>query len=345
MNTTPTVLILGAAGRFGAAAVQSFAAAGWRVLAQQRRAPAQPLPAGAQHVAIDIEDTDALAERARDASVVVHAANPQYWRWEEDLLPLFQHGLAIAERLGARFMLPGNVYNYGAAMPALLSEDTVPQPDTRKAELRIDMEEELDRRAQRGLKSVVIRAGDFFGSGRGTFIDEAIAKPIARGRLVYPGPLEHVHAWAYLPDMARAFVAVAEGLAREGQPEGVLKLHFEGHSVDGHEFLAAMDDAADSLGLRPASGFRIGRMPWLLLRAAGLFSPLLREIVRMSYLWRVPHALDGRRLQQRFGPLPRTPLVHALRATLIDLGHGPAPKSAIVHGCPSSLPSKTSVSP
>ena len=41
--TRPTVLVLGAAGRFGAAAVQAFAQAGWRVLAQQRRAPATPL--------------------------------------------------------------------------------------------------------------------------------------------------------------------------------------------------------------------------------------------------------------------------------------------------------------
>ena len=37
----PTVLVLGANGRFGAAAVNAFAAAGWRVLAQLRRAPSR----------------------------------------------------------------------------------------------------------------------------------------------------------------------------------------------------------------------------------------------------------------------------------------------------------------
>jgi hypothetical protein len=38
----------------------------------------------------------------------------------------------------------------------------------------------------------------------------------------------------------------------------------------------------------------------------------------------VPHALDGRQLQRRVGPLATTPLVAALTQTLLDLGHGPA---------------------
>ena len=42
----------------------------------------------------------------------------------------------------------------------------------------------------------------------------------------------------------------------------------------------------------------------------------------MSYLWRVPHALDGRALQRLVGPLPTTPLVSALRDTLLGLDLG-----------------------
>ena len=36
----------------------------------------------------------------------------------------------------------------------------------------------------------------------------AIVKALAKGKLVYPGPLDRAHAWAYLPDLAQAFVAV-----------------------------------------------------------------------------------------------------------------------------------------
>ena len=74
---------------------------------------------------------------------------------------------------------------------------------------------------------------------------------------------------------------------------------FAGHSVTGTEFLAAVERAAASLGLAPARGWRRSGMPWPLIRIAGLVVPLWRELARMSYLWRVPHALDGRRLATR----------------------------------------------
>ena len=86
----PTVLILGAAGRLGHAAVQAFAAAGWQVLAQQRRAPAGPLPAGATHIGTPLQDTETLAAQAKAARVVVYAVNPAYDRWDAELLPLAQ---------------------------------------------------------------------------------------------------------------------------------------------------------------------------------------------------------------------------------------------------------------
>ncbi len=318
--TRPTVVVLGAAGRFGAAAAQAFASAGWRVLAQQRRAPASALPRGVELVELALADTEDLARRAAGATLVVYAVNPLYTRWDAELLPLFRHGLALAERLGARFMLPGNVYNFGSAMPAMLDEGTTVRPDTRKGRQRVEMEDELLRRAERGLDSVVIRAGDFFGCGSGSWIDQAIVKDIAHGKLVYPGPLDRLHAWAYLPDLARAFVAIAG----DGGQRGCLRLHFEGHSVSGHAFIAALDEAAASLGLRPARGFKLGGMPWGLIRGLGLVNPLLRELARMSYLWRVPHALDGRALQQRVGPLPAWPLVAALRQSLLGLGLGAA---------------------
>jgi nucleoside-diphosphate-sugar epimerase len=320
-----TVLILGANGRFGQAAVMAFAAAGWQVLAQVRRAPAAALPGRARAVPVALADADALAAQAAGASVVVYAVNPLYWRWEQDLMPFFHQGLDVARRLGASFMLPGSVYNYGEHMPPVLHEHTPQRPSNPKGEQRIAMEDELAALAAQGLNSVLVRAGDFYGSGRGTWLDEAIVKDLARGKLVYPGPLDLAHAWAYLPDLARAFVAVAE----RGAPAGFTRMHYTGHTLTGHELLAAIDAASARLGLRPARGFRVGGLPWALIRAIGLVKPAWRELARMSYLWRVPHALAGRTLTQRVGPLSNTPVVDAVEQTLRDFGLAgePAPNA------------------
>ncbi len=322
----PAVLILGANGRLGCAAAHAFDAAGWRVLAQVRRDLSGELPAGATPLRQPLSDAAALAGAAGAASVVVHAVNPAYTRWDAEALPSLRAGLGVAERLGAHFMLPGNVYNFGADMPALLTEDTPQRPSTRKGEIRVQMEALMAERAGAGrVTASVVRAGDFFGAGTGNWFDQVIVKSLRAGKLVYPGPMNLPHAWAYLPDLARAFVRVAQ------QPEhpAFSSWHFEGHTLTGAQLLDALEATARELQLVPlhrqATGLRRGSMPWGLVGAVGLVVPLWRELARMAYLWRVPHALDGHRLAALpGGALHTTPLRTALRESLLALGLGTA---------------------
>jgi nucleoside-diphosphate-sugar epimerase len=316
MNSGKTVLILGANGRFGASAATAFADAGWRVLAQMRRAAIDCDPR-IKVVRVELEDTDALASVAKGARVVVHGINPDYTRWAEQMLPLACKGMRLAQRLDALFMLPGNVYAYGRSMPSRLAPDTPTMPDTRKGRLRAALELEMASRVESGLRSVVIRAGDFYGRGTGSWLDIAIVKSLKSGKLVYPGPLDVFHAWAFLPDLARAFVQVAE----RDVPDGFTNLHFEGHTLTGAELLAALEIAAAQVGIEPERGrWRHGRFPWQLLRLGGIIVPLWREVAELRYLWTQPHALDGAALRAVAGPLPSTPLVSALVASLHGLG-------------------------
>ncbi len=333
-DTRPTALVLGANGRLGTAAACAFAAAGWRVLAQVRRAANAEL-AGADHsgavqpVAIALGDAAALAAAARSARVVVHAVNPLYTRWDAEALPALRAGLAVAEQIGAHFMLPGNVYNFGEQMPALLSEETPQRPSTRKGEIRVEMERLMAHRAAGGrFTASVVRAGDFFGGGTGNWFDQAIVKSLRAGKLVYPGPLALPHAWAYLPDLARAFVRVAQ----QREHAAFACWHFEGHTLTGHDLLSGLDTAAADLGIAPAHGLRRGGLPWRLIGAVGVVVPSWRELARMSYLWRVPHALDGRRLARLPGaPLLATPLASALRASLLALNLAPSGRTQLAH--------------
>ena len=326
--SNPIALVLGANGRFGAAAVAAFAAAGWTVLAQARRAPAG-LPHGARHLAVALEDTEALVAAAAGACVVVHAINPAYTDWARLLLPLARQGLDAAERLGALFMLPGNVYGYGEDMPSVLREDTPVRPTNEKGRLRVDLEAEIAGRARAGrLRAVVIRAGDFYGGGQGSWIDLAVVKSLRTGKLVYPGPRDVPHAWAYLPDLARAFVALAER-ARADDAPGFETLHFAGHTMTGTELLDAVEAAAADLGIVPPvvekRGWRHGAMPWGFIRVMGFVMPMMKAIAEMSYLWRVPHALDGTRLAARIGPQPQTLPRQAMCQALVNLGFGASP--------------------
>jgi nucleoside-diphosphate-sugar epimerase len=326
MNTpTPRiVLVLGAAGRLGQALAAAFADAGWQVLAQARK-PLPPVLAGrVTAVRADAHDTATLVAAARGASVVVNALNPLYTQWHRLALPLARAGVRVAGELGALLLFPGNVYNFGRELPPLLTTGTPEVANTRKAAIRMAIEAELGQAAGTGLDSVVLRAGDFFGgAGPGTWLDIAIAKDLAKGRVTYPGVLDAPHAWAYLPDYAAAFVALAEKRVREpGVFKGHTRLHFEGHGFTGAQLI----DELQALAGRP---LQVRRMPWGLLRAAGLAVPMLRAVAEMRYLWQRPHRLDGRSLQAALGEeaarrLPHTPLRAALACALEDMQALPA---------------------
>lgn len=327
-----TVLILGAQGRLGLAVTRGFAAAGWQVRAQMRRPPAQPLPAGAEAVLVDLRETTALARAACGASVVVHAVNPPYAQWSTEALPRLREGLAVARVLGATFLLPGNVYNYGRELPPSIDAFTPSRPDHAKARIRVAMEDEMRGAAEgaaregHALRCVVIRAGDFFGAGQGSWLDQAIARDLRRGRLVYPGPLDRMHAWAYLPDLARVFERVASAPA--ATPFEVLP--FAGHAITGAQLLDTIEAVAGEWGLRPAQGFQRRGLPWAFIRLGGLLHAPWRELAEMAYLWQRPHAIDGAALAARIAVPAATPLPVALRHALSDLGFGPTPTEQFV---------------
>jgi len=321
MTSTSTVLILGARGRLGGAAARAFAQAGWRVLAQVRPGAAVPALPGVQWLPVPPQDTRALAAAARSASVVVHGLNPVYTQqaWRQQVPVLTQAAIDVTRSLGATLMLPGNVYNFGEGMPSRLFENTPQHADTLKGRLRMEAEARIRQATLDGaMTAVVIRAGDFFGGGTGSWFDQVLAKDLQRGKLTYPGAYDVPTAWAYLPDLARSFVQVAQVRERLQPFEN---LHFSGHTLTGADWAGALGAIAREQGwLAPQGELRRASLPWPLLRLAGLVVPTLAALAEMRYLWRTPHALVNRRMAGLVGPEPHTPLPQAARAALAELG-------------------------
>ncbi|MDA0369026.1 MAG: NAD(P)H-binding protein [Proteobacteria bacterium] len=312
-QTPRTVLILGANGRFGRAAVGAFRAAGWQVRAFVR--PGRTLPSDVVRIEGDAFQAADVAAAAQGADVIVHALNPPYTKWRTDLPRLAANVLAAARASGAGVMIPGNVYNYGAGMPAVLREDTAHRPTTHKGHLRETMEQSFHDAAAHGVHTVVLRAGDFIEAAQtGNWFDRFIAAKVDRGIAVYPGPRDRVHAWAYLPDMARAMVALAE---RAEAPSGFETFNFESYNVTGAQLIAALETAT-------GKPLKVRGVPWGMMRLIALFAPMIREILEMRYLWQVPHALDGTRLQSALPDFRPTPLADCLQEVLPATQNAPA---------------------
>lgn len=297
------VIILGPKGKFGRAATAAFLQAGWQVTTFGRNF-ATPPAEGVRQVTGDVADLTSLRAACTGQDVIVNATNPAYEDWPQKLPPLTASIIAAAQHANATVIIPGNVYNYGAAAPEVLAEETLWKPTSRKGALRVVMENAY---RDAGVKTIVLRCGDFIEHAKsGGWFDIMITSKSQAGQTCYPGPLDRVHAWAYLPDVARAAVMLAEKRAEFGPFE---EFGFEGYSLTGAGLLEAISKATG----KPQ---KVSGVPWFLLKLLGLVRPTIRELHEMRYLWNIPHRLEGAKLMRFLPDFRATPLDDAMRNVL-----------------------------
>lgn len=307
INLTGNVIVLGAKGRFGRAAISAFLEAGWQVRAFARSWDGVEIKSDIERITGDAFDNTSIAIAAQDCDVIVNALNPPYPLWVRDLPRLTEAVIGSAKATGATIMLPGNVYNYGANMPANLTETTPHNPTARKGRLRVEMEQSYADAAKQGVQTIILRAGDFVEREKtGNWFDSHIAGKIAKGKIMYPGPLDQPHAWAFLPDLARAVVGLA---AKRDAFAKFEEFCFPGFTLTGTMLIEAMERASGQT-------LKISKMPWPLIRLLGLVMPQMREVSEMEYLWNVPHGLDGTKLAKALPDFQATKLDVAIAGAL-----------------------------
>jgi nucleoside-diphosphate-sugar epimerase len=291
-----TVLILGGTGRFGRAAAEAFWNAGWRVRVFDRK-------------------TDRLPEAAIGADVIVNGWNPPYTQWA-DLLPgLTDTVIEAARASGATVIQAANVYVYGAGSPETLGPDTPHAAKNPLGCLRVAMEERL---RSAGIPVILLRAGDFIDTqGSGNWFDRVLMAKLSKGRVEYPGNPDIPHAWAWLPDLGRVAVALAERRASLPRVEEVL---FPGYTLTGSELTSLVAEASG----RP---IRLARFSWWPLYVARPFWRMAGGLIEMRYLWNMPHCLDGTRFAEQVPGFRPTPVEEAMAEAVAGLSAPPAPKS------------------
>lgn len=310
MSDTRQALVTGATGGVGGEVAAALLRHGWQVrgLARDPARARRSGPAGVEWVAGDaMTETDIVAA-AQGAGVVFHGANPPGYRnWRGLAIPMLRHAIAAAEAEGARLIYPGSVYVYGPDAGAAVAEDAPQHPRTRKGRIRVEMEDMLHAAAARGLRTLVVRAGDFFGPrAPSSWVSTVLlggGKPLRR--VVTPERPEVGHAWAYLPDLAEAVALLAD---REASLPAEARLHFGGHHLHGRGMAEAVRRVSG--GALPIRPFR-----WLPVYLGAPFVTFLREVIEMRYLWQVPLRLDNARLAALLGQEPHTPLDAAVRAS------------------------------
>ena len=162
----------------------------------------------------------------------------------------------------------------------------------------------MDAHASGKLQAAIGRASNFFGPEDHAVTDITIRPALLGKTINLLGRLDQPHSFSYVPDFGKLLATLGTHDEAFGQiwftpsPAPVTQL----------EFVKMLEVEAG----KPVKYMAAGA---LILRALGLFDPMIRETVEMLYEWTQPFVMDTSKAEKAFG-LKGTPLPQALKETL-----------------------------
>lgn len=263
---------------------------------------------GAEHVALDASDADALTRQAEGAAALYNCANPgDYTQWERVWPPLANALSQAAERTGAVYAITGNLYPYGP-VDVPMREDLPDAATDHKGRLRGRMWADALAAHEAGrLRAVEVRGADYVGSGVGAngHVTRVLPRALAGRAVTMVGRPDVPHTFTDVLDVARTLVAAAADPSAHGRtwlvPSNAPRTQAQALT----EVLAAAGKPAVRVRGLPAALFRVG----------GTVVPFMREVAELSYQFTRPYLLDDSAARAHFGIDP-TPWDEVCRRTV-----------------------------
>jgi nucleoside-diphosphate-sugar epimerase len=319
------------AGAIGSGVARALAASGHRVriITRSGSGPSGPSrPSGSaslanprELVAADASDAEVMARLSDGAAAIYNCANPPYHRWPELWPPIASSLLGAAERSGAVLVTISNLYGYGpapgsqgtagydAAHP--MTEATPLASTGKKGTVRARMWRDALAAHEAGrVRAVEIRASDYVGPGAESVLGARVVPNVLRGKAVSVlGRTDRLHTWSYTGDVAGLAVVASSDPKAWGRA-------WHAPSGPPRTQRAAIDDLARAAGRAPVP---VRALPAVVIRAAGLFSPLMRELAETRYQFAEDFVMDSTAARQTFGLEP-APWDQVLTELLLSYG-------------------------
>jgi nucleoside-diphosphate-sugar epimerase len=315
--------LVGAAGAMGRSVGQALAGRGkaFRVIGRSAGGLEQSfrgLP-GVERVTWNPEDTASVRIAVRGLDTLIYLVGVPYHQFDQHPVVMRQTlDGAIAEGV-QRMVLVGTVYPYGMPRTARVTEDHPREPHTFKGRMRKAQEELLlEADAAGRIRGTILRLPDFYGPHiEKSFLHDMFAAALSGRTANLIGPIDTPHEFIFVPDVGPVLLDLADRPQAYGR-----WWHLGGAGTITQREFASKVFAA--VGHAP----RLRVAGKTTLRLVGLFNPLMRELVEMSYLHTSPVVLDDSALQRLLGPVKKTSYDEGIRKTLEQMGRSGLARAA-----------------
>ncbi|WP_407344928.1 NAD-dependent epimerase/dehydratase family protein [Pengzhenrongella phosphoraccumulans] len=245
-------------------------------------------------VAADASSSPRMVELADGAVALYNCANPPYHRWPTDWPPIASSLLTAAERSGAVLVTVSNLYGYGP-VSAPMTEDLPLAATGSKGRVRVQMwRDALAAHTAGRVRATEVRSADYVGRGSESHLGRAVPKLLRGRNVTVMRSADTLHTWTAVDDVARLLVTVAGDERAWGRP-------WHTPSNPPRTQREALDDLARIAGLHPV---KVSEYSPTLIRAMGLFNPMMRELPEVAYQLEQPFVLDSTAAQKTFDLAP-----------------------------------------
>lgn len=284
------------AGPVGRETARLLAEEGHSVILTSRNAGS--LDAGdVRTVSLDATDAAQLAGLAKGADGIFMCAMAAYHRWPTDFFPIMDGTVKAAEQVGAKLLVVGNVYGYGAGAVSPLTPELEPDPTSRKGTTRHIM---WQRALRSSVPAIEVRASDYLGKGAVAYFSLLALPSLLKNEPVsFLGDPDVAHAWSFTKDTAKTLVAASRFTG-----EWDRAFHVPSQSASVRELVR-----------RFAVALKIDVPNLLRLTAADLEAIGFSEGIEMAYLFEKPLLLDASETEKLLG-VTATSLDTMIRDTL-----------------------------
>jgi nucleoside-diphosphate-sugar epimerase len=302
--------IIGAAGAVGRATGAELERRGipFRVIGRRREALVEAFGSmsRAEIFPADVSDDTSLRAALGGIDIVVYTVGLPYAEFAQHPV-LMGKALDACVQCGVKnIVVISNVYVYGIPQTTPLDETHPLAPCSEKGKMRL-AQEELAFFAHRAgkIQALVLRPAGFYGPGTEQSIAHTIFESALAGKpAALLAPAGKPHQLTFIPDLAPSLVSLAL----------VDNAYGEAYNFGGAT--TTMRDFAREVYTQVGAPFKTREYGKMMLRLAGLFNPLMRELVEMHYMQTTPVIASDAKLRAVVGNVAETPIKSGIAATI-----------------------------